>query len=85
MSTYSPAISTLASASYAVLRHMGVAPDQARAELDLPLATAARLEALFQRRPGGGADPMKPRFARHEAHVAAVRAAGGFPVLTGRP
>ena len=44
-------------------------------------ATANRFEQLFQRRPRGGQDPMRPRFARHEAHVAAVMAAGGYPVL----
>jgi len=38
------------------------------------------LEAQFQvRRPGG--ERMRPRFARHEKHVAAVLAAGGYPVL----
>ena len=76
-----PAFSTLASASYAVLRHMGSSPQRARAELDLPAATAARFEALFQRRPGGGTDPMKPRFARHAAHVRAVLEGGGFPTI----
>ena len=76
-----PSFSTLASASYAVLRHMGSSPAAARAELDLPAATASRLEAMFQRRPGGGLDPMRPRFARHGAHVRAVLAQGGFPAL----
>ena len=27
---------------------------------------------------------MRPRFARHEAHVEAVRAEGGYPVLPAR-
>ena len=37
------------------------------------------LEAIFQvRRPGAGGDAMRPRFARHAAHVAA---ATGLPVF----
>ena len=82
MSTSTLHISTLASASYAVLRQMGASPEAARAELDLPPATAARYERLFQGRPGRGPDSMRPKFARHGAHVAAVLAAGGFASLT---
>lgn len=78
-------ISTLAGACYAVLRHMGASPEAARAELDLPAATAARFEQRFLGRPRGGPDPMRPRFARHETHVRAVLAQGGFPVLAERP
>ena len=81
MSTSTLHISTLASACYAVLRHMGSSPEAARAELDLPEATAARYERLFQGRPGRGPDSMRPRFARHGAHVRAVLAQGGFPAL----
>ena len=77
--------SPLASASYSVLRYEGMPPPRARAVLDLPAATAARLERLFQGRPGGGTDPMRPRFARHAAHVRAVLGEGGFPVLPARP
>ena len=84
MSTSTPHISTLASACYAVLRHMGSSPEKARAELDLPEATAARYERLFQGRPGGGPDSMRPRFARHQAHAEAVIAEGGYPVLPAR-
>jgi hypothetical protein len=40
------------------------------------------MEALFRARRGGaGPDAMRPRFARHETHAAAVLAAGGYPVL----
>ncbi|HEX2801383.1 MAG TPA: hypothetical protein VHN73_04920 [Phenylobacterium sp.] len=81
MTTSNLDVSTLASASYAVLRQGGTSPTAARSLLDLPTATANRFEQLFQRRPRGGQDPMRPRFARHEAHVAAVMAAGGYPVL----
>jgi hypothetical protein len=42
------------------------------------------LERLFQARPGGGVDPMKPRFARHAAHIRAALQHGGFPVLPER-
>ena len=73
--------STLASKSYAVLRYEGVPPPRARATLELPEATAADLERLFQARPAGGDDPMRPRFARHADHVGAVMRRGGYPVL----
>ena len=69
------------SASYAALRYQGVPPPRARAMLELPEATAARFERLFLARPGAGPDPMRPRFARHGRHVAAVMAQGGYPVL----
>jgi hypothetical protein len=69
------------SASYAALRYQGVAPPRARATLELPEATAVRFERLFLARPGAGPDPMRPRFARHAVHVAAVMAQGGFPVM----
>ena len=77
-------LSPLASASYAALRYEGLPPPRAQAALDLPPATAARLERLFRARPGGGTDPMRPGFARHSAHVRAVLGEGGFPVLPGR-
>jgi len=72
---------TLASKRYAVLRYEGAPPPQVRAQLGLPEATAASLERLFQAKPGGGMEAMRPRFARHAAHVAAVAAQGGYPVL----
>jgi hypothetical protein len=83
-SAIQPPLST--SASYAALRYQGVPPPRAGAALELPAATAARFERLFLARPGAGPDPMRPRFARHEGHVAAVMAQGGYPVLpeTGR-
>jgi len=76
--------SPLASASYAALRYEGLPPPRARAALGLAPQTATRLERLFQARPGGGADPMKPRFARHAAHVRSALAQGGFPALPER-
>jgi hypothetical protein len=85
MSTSIHDLSPLASASYAALRYEGAPPPRAQAALDLSPAAAARLERLFQARPGGGTDPMRPRFARHSAHVRAVLAQGGFPVLPERP
>jgi hypothetical protein len=72
---------TPTSASYAALRYQGVPPPEAKAALELPEATAARFERLFLARPGAGPDPMRPRFARHALHVAAVTAQGGYPVL----
>jgi hypothetical protein len=72
---------TLASRSYAVLRYEGAPPPRAREALGLAEATAASLERLFQARTGGGDDLMRPRFARHAAHVAAVLAEGGYPVM----
>jgi hypothetical protein len=68
--------------SYFVLRHGGASAGRAGAELGLADGLARAQEALFQvRHPGKGGDPMRPRFARHERHVAAARAAGGFPAL----
>ena len=74
---------TLASRSYAVLRYEGLPPPRVRDALGLAEETAARLERLFQAKPGGGGDPMRPRFAHHAAHVAAVTAEGGYPVMPG--
>ena len=71
-------------ASYANLRYEGLPPLRARQELGVGERRAARLERLFLARPGGGPDAMKPRFAKHAAHVRSALAAGGFPVL-GRP
>jgi hypothetical protein len=81
MSTGFPTPAALTSVSYAVLRHGGTPACAASAELNLSPVTAAQLERLFQRRPGGGAEAMRPRFARHEAHVRAVQAEGGYPSL----
>ena len=76
--------SPLASASYAACRYGGAPPGIVQVQLDLPPETAAMLERLFQRRTGGGPGAMRPRFARHEAHVRAVTAEGGYPVLPAR-
>ncbi len=72
---------TLASKSYAALRYEGAPPARARAELALAEATAEALERLFMARPGGGDDPMRPARARHDLHVKAVMAEGGYPVM----
>ena len=79
-----PPTSPLARASYYACRHGGAPPGLVRVELDLLAETADRLERLFRARPGGGADPMRPGFARHGAHVGAVLARGGYPVLAAR-
>ena len=84
MKPFKPPISPLASASYAACRHGGAPPDLVRVELELPPEIAARLERLFRARSGGGVDAMRPAFARHEAHVRAVMAQGGYPVLADR-
>ena len=84
MKPFRPPVSLLASASYAACRHGGAPPELVAIDLALPPETAAHLERLFRARAGGGADPMKPRFARHTAHVRAVLNEGGFPALTER-
>jgi hypothetical protein len=81
MTRATPSDAIQASAAYAALRYGGAPPGQAKAQLALPTSLAAQLEAMFRRRTGGGPDPMRPRFARHGAHVAAVQAAGGYPAL----
>jgi len=68
--------------SYAALRYGGASPVRAQAELAITAAHAGKLEAIFKvARPGKMLDRMTPRFADHLAHVAAVAAAGGYPVL----
>ena len=68
--------------SYSVLRHGGASPARALAELAVPFERELELEALFKvRRPGKGGDAMRPKFARHAQHVAAVVAAGGYPAM----
>jgi hypothetical protein len=68
--------------TYAALRYGGASQDRARAELAITPSDACKLEAVFNvRRPGKLLDRMRPRFARHEAHVAAVLATGGYPAL----
>ena len=84
MKPFRPPASPFASASYAACRFGGAPPDIVRVQLALPAAAAAALERLFRARPGGGADAMRPRFARHEAHVRAVMIEGGYPALAAR-
>ena len=72
---------SIASASYAALRQGGAPPDHARAQLSLGRETALELERWFCKRRGGA---LRPRFARHDAHVRAVLEQGGFPALAKR-
>ena len=82
MKPYKPPQQSLA--SYAACRHGGAPPELVAVELELPAPIAEKLERLFQRRPGGGGDAMKPRFARHADHIAAVMAEGGYPAIVER-
>jgi hypothetical protein len=84
MKPFKPPSPTLIAASYAACRHGGIPPDVACVQLELPAATAAQLERLFLRRASGGANAMRPRFARHAAHVRATLSEGGFPALPER-
>ena len=64
---------------YAALRQSGTSPLRARTQLGLEDWRPRRLEKLFQARTSRGrGDSQLPKFARHDAHVAAVLAAGGF-------
>lgn len=64
---------------YAALRQSGTSPLRARTQLGLEDWQGRRFEKLFRTRTGRGVgDSQLPKFARHEAHVAAVLAAGGF-------
>jgi hypothetical protein len=84
MKPFQPPSPILAKASYAAYRYGGDPPALVQVQLELPAETVARLERLFLADPGSGAEAMRPRFARHEAHVDAARAAGGFPILPER-
>jgi hypothetical protein len=81
MKSFAPPRSQRSGASYFACRLGGAPPELTQTELGLTSEAVVCLERLFQARPGGGTEPMKPRFARHGDHVAAVLAAGGFPVL----
>lgn len=71
---------------YAALRRGGDSPGRTRAQLGLTPPQAARLEAVFRRVQARGAgDSQLPKFARDEAHVAAVLKGGGFPALPAGP
>jgi len=68
--------------TYAALRYSGASESRAWTELGLVPRRGRELEAVFRAaRPGDRADRERPRFARCAQHVAAVKAAGGFPVL----
>jgi hypothetical protein len=68
---------------YAVLRLEGLTPDKARAQLGLGRYEGGRMERVLQARTRRGAgEGQVPRFARHEAHCAAVMAEGGFWALS---
>lgn len=70
---------------YAALRRGGVSPGRTRAQLGLDALQAARFETGFRSQVARGAgDSLAPKFARHDRHVAAVLAQGGFPALTER-
>lgn len=54
-------------------------------ELRLEPGLARRLERVFRRAQARGAgDRQLPKFARHDAHVAAVLAEGGFCAFSER-
>ncbi len=74
-------ISPVTLGSYAALRHGGEPAWRARVALGLADEAAVRLERQFRSRRDNGPDPMRPRFAQHAEHVAAVTAEGGYPVL----
>jgi len=64
---------------YAALRQTGTQAARARVELELSQTVAEGMERLLQIRTARGAgDKQLPRFARHDAHVAAAMRAGGF-------
>lgn len=80
--TASPSFVAIA---YAAIRTGGAPPRIARTQLDLDETEARRVERLFRARAARGAgDSQLPKFARHDRHVAAVKAEGGFPVLPER-
>ncbi len=69
--------------TYAALRYGGASQSRAQAELAITQREAGMLERVFRvPRPGKMLDRMRPRFARHDEHVAVVLAAGGYPALT---
>lgn len=77
------AISSHIPSTYAALRYGGASQSRAQAELAISARDARTLETIFNvPRPGKMLDRMRPRFARHEAHAAAVLAAGGYPALS---
>ena len=81
MKPYKPPARAVTHASYAACRHGGSPPQIVAVQLDLPREAAERLERLFRAQPGRAGDAMKPRVARHAAHVGAVLRAGGYPAI----
>jgi hypothetical protein len=70
---------------YAALRQIGTPAGRAMTELGLGVRLARRMEASFRARTHrGGGDLQLPKFARHEEHVAAVLAEGGFCAFSER-
>ena len=68
--------------TYEVLRYGGASVTRACTEMGVSSGRSLSLEAHFHvRRPGTGADAMRPKFARHAAHVKRVMAGGGYPTL----
>lgn len=68
--------------TYAALRYGGASRSRAQAELAITAGQAGRLETAFNAtRPGKMLDRMRPRYARHDEHVAAVLVAGGYAAL----
>ncbi|HEY8615993.1 hypothetical protein [Phenylobacterium sp.] len=84
MTTATHDLSPHASAAYVALRRGGTPPAAARLQLGLMPIAALRLERTFQARKWRDPDALRPRFAHHRRHLAAVLAAGGFPVLPER-
>lgn len=70
---------------YAALRQTGTSLARATAELGLSPSAAKRFERAFRARAArGDGDSQRPRFARHDAHVAAVMSQGGFCAFSER-
>ncbi|MBL8772669.1 MAG: hypothetical protein JNK30_14900 [Phenylobacterium sp.] len=68
--------------TYSVLRCGGATPARACAETGVRSGRGSWLEAGFQAGLGvADGRAIRPRFAGHAEHVAAVQAAGGYPVL----
>ena len=74
MSTVYPTPYVEIGRTYAALRRGGATQARARAELDLSEARGRVLETRLRAN-------VRPRFDRCAAHVAAVLAAGAYPVL----
>lgn len=71
-----------ATEAYENLRRGGAPAARASVELGLGESAARLQELLFRARAAAGrGDRLRPHFARHDAHVEAVRAAGGYPAI----